>query len=190
MLFVQPFGWLVYKEVTSRPNALALRLGRTLSQCVILFVIGCSASQQIATSATAINRQAVLIREEATQLQVSGETQHSEKIIASANKIISEVSDIHSSVPQIKDVTPAWLSALQLFFYAAIAIAVCVILWQTGLGNFIRLAINFLPQKKIQEASLLKSVLDDQKPETVREFVAAKRGADPLLDAAFRRQAK
>ena len=176
--------------MSSHLYALALRLGRTLLQCVILFVIGCSASQQIATSATAINRQAVLIREQATELQASGETQHSSKIIASANKIISEVSDIHSSIPQIKDVTPAWLSTLQLFFYAVIFIAVCVMLWQTGLGNFIRLAMNFLPQKKIQEASLLKSVLDDQTPETMREFVAAKRGADPLLDAAFRSQTK
>lgn len=169
------------------PCALALRLGRTLPQCVLLVALGCSASQQIATSATAINQQAEIIRAQAVQLQASGEVIHSKIIISSANKIISEVNDIHASIPSIKDVVPAWLSTLQLALYSIVAIAVCVILWQTGIGQAIKIAIGWLPKRKLREADLLKDVLSDDSPEKIREYIAAKRASDPLLDAAWRK---
>lgn len=172
--------------MSHRPLALALRLGRTLSQCVLMFCIGCSASQQIATSASAINQQAEIIRAQAEQLQASGELEHSKVISAAANKIIAEVNDIHASIPKIKDAVPAWLTTLQLGLYAAIAIAACVIIWQTGVGQAVKIAIGWLPKNKVREASLLQNVLADESPETLREFIAAKRASDPMLDAAWK----
>lgn len=165
--------------------ALAWRLGRTLSSCVLAFTLGCSASQQIATSATAINQQAELIREQAIQLQAGGEKERSKIIIEAADKIIFEVDDIHASIPRIKDSTPAWLATLQYALYAAIAIAISIILFQTGLGQAIKIAIGWLPQRKIREADLLKNVLEDESPEKIREYIAAKRASDPMLDAAW-----
>jgi hypothetical protein len=79
---------------------------------------------------------------------------------------------------------------MQYGFVAIIGIAIVVILWQTGIGQAIRVAIGWIPSNKRKEASLAKSVLDDNKPENIRELIAAKRLSDPEFDAAWRKDNK
>ena len=190
MFFSQPCGELVLETLNNSPCALALRLGRTLPQCVLMLCIGCSASQQIATSASEINKQAEIIRDQANQLQLDGEQIHSKIIIASADKIISEISDIHASIPKIKDLVPWWVGIMQLMLVAVLVVGGIVLLWQTGIGQAIKIGIGWLPKNKLREASLLQNVLADESPETIREFIAVKRASDPMLDAAWKASKK
>jgi hypothetical protein len=68
----------------------------------------------------------------------------------------------------------------------AALIAVIIVLWQTGLGNVVRIMIGWIPRKTQVEANLAADVLDESKPESAREYFAARR-ADPLFDAAFKK---
>jgi hypothetical protein len=70
---------------------------------------------------------------------------------------------------------------------AVVALAVIVLLWQTGLGTAIRIAVGWLPRKKVASAELAADMLDDTRPEKDREMVAAMRASDPEFDAAFRK---
>ena len=63
-----------------------------------------------------------------------------------------------------------------------------VILWQTGLGTVIRLAIGWLPKRKVTEAKLAIEALDDTDPTTLREYIAAKRSSDPMFNAAWKQE--
>jgi hypothetical protein len=71
-----------------------------------------------------------------------------------------------------------------------VAVAVVVLLWQTGLGQAIRIAVGWLPRKKVSDAELAFSMLRPESKEDPREYVAARRGADPEFDAAWRRLSK
>jgi hypothetical protein len=66
-------------------------------------------------------------------------------------------------------------------------VAIAVILWQTGLGTAVRIAIGWLPRKKVIDADLAAGMLNPDKPEDAREYVAARRASDPEFDAAWRR---
>ena len=67
---------------------------------------------------------------------------------------------------------------------AAVLIAVAVILWQTGIGAGLKAILGWIPEKTRNDAKLAASVLSDEKPENVREWIAAKR-ADPVWNRAF-----
>jgi hypothetical protein len=66
-------------------------------------------------------------------------------------------------------------------------IAVAVILWQTGLGAAVRVAIGWLPRKKVAQAELAADMLDPNSPEGDREMIAFMRSQDAEFDAAFKR---
>ena len=70
---------------------------------------------------------------------------------------------------------------------AVAAVAVGIILWQTGIGTAIRVAIGWLPRSKVRDADLAVGMLDPNNPENAREYVAARRASDPEFDAAWRR---
>jgi hypothetical protein len=63
---------------------------------------------------------------------------------------------------------------------------VAFVLWQSGAFTAVRIAIGWLPRRKVAAAELAVSTLDDSRPEGDRELVAALR-ADPEFDAAFKR---
>jgi hypothetical protein len=70
---------------------------------------------------------------------------------------------------------------------AIIAVAIVVVLWQTQLGTLIRVAIGWLPtRRKVSQAELAVDMLDPNRPEGDREFVAALR-QDPEFDSAYRK---
>ena len=59
---------------------------------------------------------------------------------------------------------------------------------QTGLGTVIRLAVGWLPSRKVNEAKLAVSALNDTDPVTMREYIAAKRSSDPMFNAAWKKE--
>ena len=71
---------------------------------------------------------------------------------------------------------------------AMIVVAVVVLLWQTGIGQALRAAVGLIPRRARTEAALAAATLDPAQTENVREWISAKRAADPLFDVAFRAQ--
>jgi hypothetical protein len=68
-----------------------------------------------------------------------------------------------------------------------LVLAIIVFLWQTGIGQAIRVAVGWLPRRKVSQAELAVDMLDPARPEGDREFVAALRAQDPEFDAAYRK---
>jgi hypothetical protein len=58
--------------------------------------------------------------------------------------------------------------------------------WNSGIGTFVRIAIGWLPRRKVAAAELAVDTLDESRPEGDRELVTLLR-ADPEFDAAFKR---
>jgi len=105
-----------------------------------------------------------------------------------------EVDGIHKAVTQTKD-NSVWdrLGGLiETVMWATIAMAACVLVLyvgsKTGIFDVIGAWIRIVPPAKKREANLLLDTLDAEKPESVREAVAAMRGRDPLLDLAMERE--
>ena len=48
----------------------------------------------------------------------------------------------------------------------------------------------FIPRKTKREASFAVDVLDDEKPESIREDIAARRASDPTFNKAFEMEKK
>jgi hypothetical protein len=66
---------------------------------------------------------------------------------------------------------------------------VAFVLWQSGAFTAIRIAVGWLPRRKVAQAELALDTLDESRPEGDRELVAALR-SDPEFDAAFRKARK
>lgn len=145
---------------------------------IILLLCGCSSVNQISTSNHIVQENAIKILD----------TQDINIAHKHASVILGETKDIADAISGVKDITPWWANLIQFGFIAIIGIAIVVILWQTGIGQAIRVAIGWIPSNKRKEASLAQSVLDDTKPEGIREWIAAKRLSDPEFDAAWRKE--
>ena len=143
-------------------------------------LVGCSPTQRVTEDA---NR----IRIEARALSAHGEETQDKEVVARADRIYDLAADIHDQLPGMEDRTPAWMETLVWVAGAVVAVAVVIVLWQTGLGTAVRIAIGWLPRKKVQDADLAAGMLDPDKPEDAREYVAARRASDPEFDAAWRR---
>ena len=150
---------------------------------IVFALSGCSPVQRIANSANDIRAEAQVIKTRGLEI-------NDPKVVSSADKIIALSSSIHSDLSGVEDKTPAWMSMLTWIAAAAVVVAVCVILWQTGIGTAIRVAIGWIPRRKSVAASLAVDMLDPTSPEGEREYIAAQRAQDPLFDAAFRRAKK
>ena len=150
---------------------------------IVFALSGCSPVQRIANSANDI-------RAEAQAIKTHGLEINDPQVVSSADKIIALSSSIHSDLSGVEDKTPAWMSMLTWIAAAAVVVAVCVMLWQTGIGTAVRLAIGWIPRRKANAASLAVDMLDPTSPEGEREYIAAQRAQDPLFDAAFRRAKK
>jgi hypothetical protein len=145
-----------------------------------LWLVGCSELAKVSENATAIQA-------ESQSLIDHGRMVGDKEVVTRAGRIHDLAADIHGRIPHLEDKTPVWLSTLWWAAAAVALIAVAVILWQTGLGTAVRVAIGWLPRRKIQDANLAAGMLDPDKPEDAREYVAARRASDPEFDAAWRR---
>lgn len=145
-----------------------------------LWLVGCSPTARVARNST-------LIQAEAQALIDRGELTGDQEVVKHAERIHGLAADIHGQLPYLEDRVPAWLTTLWWIAAAAVVIGICVILWQTGIGTAIRVAIGWIPRKKVADADLAAGMLDPDKPEDAREYVAARRASDPEFDAAWRR---
>ena len=113
-----------------------------------------------------------------------------ETVVIHAERIDVLAARIHERLPDVEDQVPAWLSVVGWVAIAVVSVAAAIILWQTGIGTAIRVAIGWLPRKKVSDAELAAGMLDPNDPEDAREYVAARRASDPEFDAAWRRLKK
>ena len=163
-------------------------------QAIILAVLsaGCSATKEIASSASVAASAAHSISERASFI-VANSSQP--EIVAAAvvikgdaAVILHEVAQISTAVAGVKDIVPFW-GLVQWALGAVVAVALVVLLFQTGIGQAIRVAIGWIPRRVQNEADLAGKMLSED-PTTAREFVAAKRASDPLFAAAWGRSTK
>ena len=147
---------------------------------ILSLLAGCSSISRIGNNTNAI-------RTEAQILIDHGVAVNDPVVVNGASKIDTLAAGIHIALGGVEDKTPAWMSMLTWIAIAAVVVAVCVLLWQTGLGTMIRLAIGWLPRKQRQDADLAASMLNPSKPEDAREYIAARRASDPYFDAAFKK---
>ena len=143
-------------------------------------LVGCSELAKV-------SRNAVEIQAESQALIDHGTAVGDKEVVTRAGRIHELATGIHGSIPHLEDRTPAWLEVVWWGAIAVVALAVVVILWQTNLGAAIRVAVGWLPRRKVQDASLASGMLDPNKPEDAREYIAARRAADPEFDAAWQK---
>lgn len=143
-------------------------------------LVGCSATQHVSDNANEI-------RGEARILSMHGEQTGDKEVVTRAERIYDLAAGIHDQLPGLEDKTPAWMETLVWVAGAVVAVAVVVVLWQTGIGTAIRVAIGWIPRKKANDADLAYRMMDPEDPEDAREYVAARRASDPEFDAAWRR---
>ena len=146
---------------------------------LVLFLAGCNPVARISANATAI-------RNEAGSLIDHGNAIGDQIVVQGATRIDEHAAAIHGDIPSVQAVTPAWLSTLQWWGIAVAVAGVAFVLWQSGAFTAVRIAIGWLPRRKVAIADLAASTLDPSRPEGDRELVAALR-ADPEFDAAFKR---
>lgn len=147
---------------------------------LVLCPAGCSSISRIGNNTNAI-------RTEAQILIDHGVAVNDPVVVNGASKIDTLAAGIHIALGGVEDKTPAWMSMLTWIAIAAVVVAVVVLLWQTGLGTMIRIAVGWLPRKQRQDADLAASMLNPSKPEDAREYIAARRASDPYFDAAFKK---
>lgn len=98
------------------------------------------------------------------------------------------------SLTKVEDEVPWWASLLSYIMITLSIIAICFILWYTGLGTLLKSIFYslglFIPKAKLEQAELAKKTLDESDPVTPREMVAALRASDPAFDAAYNKLSK
>ena len=147
---------------------------------LILMLAGCSPVERIAGNTN-------VIRQDAQALIDHGNAIKDAEVVDRATRIDENAADIHVQLTKVQDITPAWLSTLKWWGVAVAVAGVAFVLWQSGIGTFVRIAIGWLPRRKVAQAELAVDMLDPDRPEGEREYVAAMRAQDPEFDAAFRK---
>jgi hypothetical protein len=146
---------------------------------LVLALAACNPVARISANATAI-------RNEAGALIDHGNATGDQVVVQGATRIDAAAAAIHGDIPSVQAVTPAWLSTLQWWGIAVAVAGIAFLAWNSGIGTFVRIAIGWLPRRKVAAAELAVDTLDESRPEGDRELVTLLR-ADPEFDAAFKR---
>jgi hypothetical protein len=146
---------------------------------LVFILAGCNPVARISANATAI-------RNEAGALIDHGNATGDQVVVQGATRIDEHAAAIHGDIPSVQAVTPAWLSTLQWWGIAVAVAGIAFLAWNSGIGTFVRIAIGWLPRRKVAAAELAVDTLDESRPEGDRELVTLLR-ADPEFDAAFKR---
>jgi hypothetical protein len=146
---------------------------------LVLALAACNPVARISANATAI-------RNEAGALIDHGNATGDQVVVQGATRIDAAAAAIHGEIPSVQAVTPAWLSTLQWWGIAVAIAGIAFLVWQSGIGTAVRIAIGWLPRRKVAAAELAVDTLDESRPEGDRELVTLLR-ADPEFDAAFKR---
>lgn len=153
---------------------------RLLSTLLVSLLVGCSPLARVSSNTNAI-------REEAQVLIDHGQATGDKEVVTRAQRINDLAADTHVQLSGLEDKVPAWLTTLWMVALAVVVLGVVVLLWQTGLGTAVRVAVGWLPRAKVRDADLAAGMLNPDNPENAREYVAARRASDPEFDAAWRR---
>lgn len=149
--------------------------------CLLAIALaGCSQVERIAGNTN-------VIRQDAQALIDHGNAIQDAEVVDRATRIDENASDIHVQLTKVQDITPAWLSTLKWWGIAVAVGGIAFLVWQSGIGTAIRVAVGWLPRRKVAQAELAVDMLDPDRPEGEREYVAAMRAQDPEFDAAFRK---
>jgi hypothetical protein len=109
-------------------------------------------------------------------------------------KIIALTKSTNIALTKVEDQVPWWASLLNTIMITLSILALCFILWYTGLGTFIKGLFYsvglFIPKQKVEQAEIIRKALNDKNKATTREAIAALRASDPALDAAYRKVRK
>lgn len=150
---------------------------------IALLLGACNPVQRISNHANAI-------RTEAQALEEHGQAIGDPVVVAGAERIDGLAAGIHDELPNVTNKVPAWLSTLQWWGIAVAVVAVAFVLWNSGILSSVRIALGFLPRRKVAQAELALDTLDESRPESARELVAALRSQDAEMDAAYRKAQK
>tara|TARA_R110000868_G_scaffold231690_4_gene485094 strand:+ start:942 stop:1427 length:486 start_codon:yes stop_codon:yes gene_type:complete len=153
---------------------------RLLLTLLASLLVGCSPLARVSSNTNAI-------REEAQVLIDYGQSTGDKEVVTRAQRINDLAADTHVQLSGLEDKVPAWLTTLWMVALAVVVLGVVVLLWQTGLGTAVRVAVGWLPRAKVRDADLAAGMLNPDNPENAREYVAARRASDPEFDAAWRR---
>ena len=153
---------------------------KNLAVLLVLALAACNPVARISANATAI-------RNEAGALIDHGNATGDQVVVHGATRIDAAAAAIHGDIPSVQAVTPAWLSTLQWWGIAVAVAGIAFLVWQSGIGTAVRVAVGWLPRRKVTQAELAVDMLDPDRPEGEREYVAAMRAQDPEFDAAFRK---
>lgn len=162
---------------------------RYLIACLLL--IGCSASERIAVEANGIGERANTIHRLALRI---GEQADQPEVVADAATIATEAvaigkgtQAIHTALPGVVDREPWWSGLIRWVAIAAAGAALVWLVSATGLASAIRVAIGWIPRRKVTDAEMAVATLAQDRPETMREYIAMRRGTDREFDAAWRK---
>jgi len=150
-----------------------------LAVITVLLLAGCSPVSRIANNTNEIRTQAQLLADHGMAI-------NDPVVVTGATRIDTLAAGIHVALGGVEDKESAWLNTVWMIAAAAIVVGVCYLLWSSGLGTFVRIAIGWLPRKKVSQAELAVDMLDPNRAESGREMIAAMR-SDPEFDAAFRK---
>jgi len=150
---------------------------------VVVALAGCSPVERIAGNTN-------VIRQDAQALIDHGNAIKDAEVVDRATRIDENAADIHVQLTKVQDITPAWLSTLKWWGVAVAVGGIAFLVWQSGIGTAVRVAVGWLPRRKVTQAELAVDMLDPDRPEGEREYVAAMRAQDPEFDAAYRKIAQ
>lgn len=156
-----------------------------------LLLVGCSASERIAVETNGIGERAETIHRLAIRI---GEQSDQPEVVTDAASIAVEAvairngtQAIHAALPGVTDRTPWWADLLKWIAIAATGAALVWLVSATGLATAIRVAVGWIPKRKADDAAMAAATLAQDRPETMREYIAMKRASDREFDAAFRK---
>ena len=147
---------------------------------LVVALAGCSPVERIAGNTN-------VIRQDAQALIDHGNAIKDAEVVDRATRIDENAADIHVQLTKVQDITPAWLSTAKWWGIAVAVAGIAFLVWQSGIGTAVRVAVGWLPRRKVTQAELAVDMLDPDRPEGEREYVAAMRAQDPEFDAAFRK---
>lgn len=145
--------WARLERRLSVANAIAIAI------LILLFVVGCSPSQQIATAATTISETAASSKERFAVIEAEANSPAPNlPLIADEaragrkeqSSILQETAGIHRTLPGVEDQVPEWVYSLQYIAIALIVLVGAWVLWHTGLGTLIKRIIGLVPKKNQQ----------------------------------------
>lgn len=109
-------------------------------------------------------------------------------------KIITLTKVTLVALTQVEDEVPWWANVISYTMVTLSIIAICFILWYTGIGSLIKSICYsfglFIPRDKLIQAEVARKSLDETNPVTPRESVAAMRASDPAFNAAYKKISK